>query len=167
MKNHLPASLLLAAVALAACQAPSSKPAAGAPLVARFYLETMPGEASCPVHLPQSDVSLNVAVKPVFSEYDIVDAEVARVELGLCVLVKLNPAAARDLYRLSVPAQGRRLAISLNDVFLGVHRIERAMADGMVPIFLEVPDEQLPELVKQLKNTSTDLARVVQKNRKS
>lgn len=164
MSSRLAPLLGFAIFLLAACQSSSPPPASSAPLIARFYLETIADETAVTMRLPQSGISLRISPKPVFSEYDIIDAEVARVELGLCVLVKLTPAATRDLYRLSVPAQGRRLVLSLNDVFLGVHRIERAMADGVVPVFLEVPDEQLPDIVKQLKNTSADLARVGQKN---
>ncbi len=157
--------LTFALLALTGCGSPSSpKPTPLAPLVARFYLETQTDETGVAVQLPQSGVRINVAPKPVFSEYDILNAEVARVELGLCLLVQLTPAATRDLYRWSVPAQGRRLVLSLDEVCLGVHRIERAMADGVVPIFLEVPDEQLPGIVARLKFTSTEMARVAKKS---
>ena len=150
--------------ALSGCTTSHPPKSAGrTPLTVRFYLETNPGEAAVTVQLPQSGVSLGVAPKPVFSEFDITNAEVARVDLGLCVLVQLTPAAKRDLYRLSVPAQGRRLVVSLNDVFLGVHRIAHAMADGVVPVFLEVPDEQLPGIVAQIKSASAEIARVTQK----
>lgn len=164
MSNRLAPLLGFAVLLLAACQLSSPPPTVSAPLIARFYLEAIADEAAVTMNLPQSGTSLRISPKPVFSEYDIAGAEVARVELGLCVLVKLTPAAARDLYRLSVPAQGRRLVLSLNDVSLGVHRIEHAMADGVVPVFLEVPDGQLHDIVKQLKNTSADLARLGQKN---
>jgi hypothetical protein len=148
---------------LAGCQSSPTQPAGVTPVTARFHLETLPGEIAVAVQLPQSGVGLNVAPKPVFSEYDISNAEVARVELGLCLLVQLTPTATRDLYRLSVPARGRRLALSLDGVFLGVHRLDHAMADGMVPVFLEVPDEQLPGIVARLKFTSTELALAVKK----
>ncbi len=164
MRNYLLVLLILTGLVLTACQTSSPKEPATAPLIARFYLEAKPDEAAVTVHLPQSGINLNVAPKPVFSEYDLSDAEIARVELGLCLQVKFTPAATRDLYRLSVPAQGRRLVLSLNDEFLGVHRIEHAMADGLVLIFIEVPEERLPALVKQLKNTSAELARIGQKN---
>jgi hypothetical protein len=133
------------------------------PLIARVHLETLPGEISVAVQLPQSGVSLNVAPKPVFSEYDIGQVEVARVELGLCLLVQLTPAATRDLYRLSVPAQGRRLVVSLDGIFLGVHRIDHAMADGLVPVFLEISDEQLPGMAARINFTSTEMARGAKK----
>lgn len=142
---------------------PPPKSAELAPMVARFYLETAPGEIAVSAQLPQSGVSLGVAPKPVFSEFDINNAEVAHVELGLCVLVQLTSAAKRDLYRLSVQAQGRRLVLSLNGAMLGVHRIDRAMDDGVIPVFLEIPDEQLPGFVAQLKSTAAEMARVANK----
>ena len=148
---------------LTSCQSATVKAPGLTPLVARFYLETLPGETSVVASLPQSGVGLNVAPKPVFSEYDIGSAEVARVELGLCVLVQLTPAATRDLYRLSVPAQGRRLVLALDGVFLGVHRIDHAMADGLVPVFLEIPDERLRGFVARLNFTSTEMARLAKK----
>lgn len=149
---------------LSGCQSqPITTAADLTPLIARFHLETLLGEISVAVPLPQSGVSLNVAPKPVFSEYDISHAEVARVELGLCVLVQLTPEATRDLYRLSVAAQGRRLVLSLDGVFLGVHRLDHAMADGLVPVFLEISDEQLPGIVARLNFTSTEMARVARK----
>ena len=163
MKQYSFVWLTIATGLLAGCQSPPPKSAGLAPLVARFNLETNPGEIAVAVQLPQSGVRLGVAPKPVFSEYDINNAEVARVELGLCLLVQLTPAAKRDLYRLSVPAQGRRLVLSLNDVFLGVHRIGHAMADGVVPVFLEVPDERLPGIVARLKSTSAEIARAANK----
>lgn len=169
MKSQLVVWLGLALCALTGCQSSSTltpsvqKPAGIAPLAARFYLETRPGETAAMVQLPQSGVRLGVDPKPVFSEYDLADAEVARVELGLCLMIRLTPPAARDLYRLSVPAQGRRLVLSLNGEFLGVHRIEHAMADGAVPVFLEVSDGQLPIIVARLKFTSAEIARVAAK----
>jgi hypothetical protein len=169
MKFTLIIWLTLGLGALTGCQSSSpltqvpAKPVAFAPLVARFYLETRPGESVMMVQLPQSGVRLGVAPKPVFSEYDISDAEVAKVELGPCVLIELTPAATRDLYRLSVPAQGRRLVMVLNDEFLGVHRIEHAMADGAMPVFLEVSDAQLPSIVARIKFTAAEIARVAAK----
>ena len=163
MRNFSAIGCALVLGILAGCQSLSTKPAGITPVVVRFHLETLPGEISEAVQLPQSRVSLNIAPKPVFSEYDVSNAEVARVELGLCLLVQLTPAATRDLYRLSVPAQGRRLVLSLDGVFLGVHRIDHAMADGLVPVFLEVADAQLPVIVARIKFTSTEVARAAKK----
>lgn len=136
-----------------------------APLVARFYLETKPGEAGVAVTLPQSGVTISVAPKPVVVEYDIANAEVAQVELGRCLFVQLNASASRDLYRLSVGAIGRRLVLALNDQFVGARPIEAAMEGGAVLTFVELPDAELPGLVERLKRTSADLAEAARKAR--
>ncbi len=145
-------------LAAAGC-ATAPQPATLAPLTARFFLESRPGETGVPVKLPQSEVTIVVGAKPVITEYDIVDAAVVQVELGRCLRVQLTPAAARDLYRLSVSAVGRRLVLSLDERFLGARRIDGAMTDGTVMIFVEAPDAQLPDLVARLKQTSATLAK--------
>jgi putative heme iron utilization protein len=53
--------------------------------------------------------------------------------------------------------------VSINGVFLGVHRIERAMPDGVVPVFLEVPDGQLPDIAQQIELSSAEIARAIPK----
>lgn len=150
-----------AGAVLAGCLAPAPKEPA--PLVARFFLETKPRETGLPVALPVSGVGVTVAAKPVFSEYDVLKAEVAEVALGRCLWVQLKPAAARDLYRLSVGAQDRRLVLALNDEFVGARRVEGAMADGVILIFLEKPDAELPELVNRLNHTSATIAQAARK----
>lgn len=128
------------------------------PLVARLFLESRPGEAGLPLRLPVSGVIVNVSAKPVLVEYDLRNAEAARVDLGPCLLLQVSPAAARDLYRLSVSAMGRRLVLVLNDEPVGVHRIEQALADGTILVFVERPDAELPGLVERLKRTTADIA---------
>lgn len=149
---------LLGGLLLAGCQSRPKPPEDYVPLVARFFLEARPGETGAAVTLPVSGVTINVAPKPVFSEYDVANAEVAQVELGRCLLIQLTPSATRDLYRQSVGALGRRLVLSLNNTFVGARRIEAAMGDGVVLVFVELPDDQLPALVERLKRTSSDLA---------
>ncbi len=157
-------SVLLAGLfVLSACH--SAPAPAQAPLAARLYLETRPGEAGVPVRLPVSGVEIAVGAKPVFTEYDLVNAEVARVELGPCLLLQFSPAAARDLYRLSVASIGRRLVLLVDGAPLGVHRIEQALPDGNVLVFIERPDAELPGLVQRLKHTSADLAAAANKSR--
>ncbi len=154
--------LMLGLVLLAGCSS-APKPAAYEPLVVRFFLETRPGEAGVPVHLPVSGVSVTVAAKPVLVEYDMLNAEVAQVELGHCLMLQLTPAAARDLYRLSVASMGRRLVLTLNDEPVGARRIEQAMPDGTVLVFVERPDADLPALVERIKRTSADIVAAAKK----
>lgn len=159
----LRALLLPVLAVLAGCQTASQPPKAYEPLVARIFLEAKPGETGVAVALPDSGVTINVGPKPVVVEYDLANAEVAQVELGRCLLLQLNGAASRDLYRLSVSALGRRLVLSLNDRVLGARRIDEAIAEGTVLFFVEVPDAELPALVERLKRTSADLAAAARK----
>jgi len=133
-------------------------------MVVRFFLETRPGEAGVSLHLPVSGVSVVVAAKPILVEYDILNAEVAHVELGNCLMLQFTPAAARDLYRLSVASVGRRLVLTLNDEPVGARRIEQAIADGTVLVFVERPDADLPALVGRIKRTSADIVAASKKS---
>jgi hypothetical protein len=128
------------------------------PAVARFYLESTDAR-SATITLPQSGVQVAVASQPVLTETDITNVEVAKVELGECLMFQLTSAATRDLYRLTGSNQGRRLVLTLNGMPLGARRIEQPLADGAVLIFVEVPDSDLPALVARLKKTSADLQR--------
>jgi len=92
--------------------------------------------------------------KPVITEGDVVNVELVQVDLGKCLMFQLTPSAARDFYRLSGTHQGRRLVLLINDVAIGARRLDGAMADGLVYIFVEMPDDQLPELVVRLKGSS-------------
>lgn len=150
-------ALICATLFSPACQ--NKKTQKEPPLLARFYLELKPGEPGVAVDLPQSGLTIGVQRKPVLVEYDILNAEVAQVELGRCLLVQLSPAAANDLYRLTVNSLGRRLVLLLNDQPVGARRIDEAIADGNLLLFLEVPDADLPQIVRRLKATAGELAR--------
>jgi hypothetical protein len=154
--------LILGFVFVTGCQ--SAKQPAYQPLVARLFLEVRAGESGVPLTLPVSGVTITVGAKPVIVEYDIANAELAQVELGRCLVLHLNPAATRDLYRLSVAALGRRLVLVLNDAPLGVHRIEQAIPDGTILAFVETPDANLPSLVERLRRTLADITAVEKKS---
>lgn len=159
-------ALLAGAIFLGGCQSPAVPPAPYDPLIARFYLEARPGGGGITVRLPQSGVTVVISPRPVLVEYDVVHAEVAQVDLGRCLLVQVSPAAARDLYRMSVGSMGRRLVLALNDEIVGAHRIESAITDGVLLVFLETPDEELASVVERLRRTAADLAEASRKARK-
>ena len=151
-----PAGCLLGVVlllGLSACQSPRSATADGT-VWARFHLESAPDGAGLPLVLPQSGSRVAVNPKPVITEGDVVNVELVQVDLGKCLMFQLTPSAARDFYRLSGTHQGRRLVLLINDVAIGARRLDGAMADGLVYIFVEMPDDQLPELVVRLKGSS-------------
>lgn len=150
--------MITVGVALALGLAGCRTPAANAPdaTVARFFLESTEAQAGLAV-LPQSGVRIAVSPKPVLTEFDVANVEIARVELGECLMFQLTPAAARDLYRLSVVNQGRRLVLVLNGEAVGARRIERPLEEGAVLVFVEKPDGALPELVASLRRTTKAL----------
>lgn len=152
-------SLVVAAMGamLASCQTNRQVSEPHEPLIARFFVESRASELGRPVTLPQSEVFISIDPKPVIMEFDITDAEVAQVAMGKCLLVRLTTAAARDLYRLTGTAPGRRLVLSLNDQIVGARKIDRPLDDGTILIFLEKPDSELPDLVARLKRTSADV----------
>lgn len=143
---------------LAGCQSAPPNPM-NEPLVARLFLESRPGEAGVTVQLPISNTAITVNPKPVFVESDIVGAELIRVNLGWCMMVELSPAASRDLYRLSAGNIGRRLVLSFNDNPAGARRLDQALGQGTLLIFVEVDDVNLPPLVERLKRTSDAIAK--------
>ncbi len=143
-----------ALLSLAGCS--TTAPRDFTPTQARLFLEST--DASAPsVKLPKSGVIINVSSKAIITEGDIVNAEVVQVELGKCLLLEVTPAAARDLYRLTVVNQGRRLVLRLNGVALGARLIDGPFAEGTVIIFVEMTDTELTALVRDLKRTSAEL----------
>lgn len=141
-----------------------AKPKDYTPTWARFFLEAAGGATGTEVTLPRSGVELTVNAKPVLTEGDVLDVELVQVDLGLCLAFKLTPSAARDFYRLSGSHQGRRLVLVVNDATLGARRIDGAIGDGVVFIFLELPDDELPGLVANLKKSTVALHREMKRN---
>jgi preprotein translocase subunit SecD len=152
------------ALALAGCGTLRSPARDYTPTLARFFLETTDAGASTVV-LPVSGVRVAIGDKPVFAENDIVDVDVAKVELGQCLLFHLTPSAARDLYRFSGSNQGRRLVLVLNNVPIGARRIDSPINDGAVFVFAEVSDAELAVLAVNLKKTSVELQRAIARKR--
>ncbi len=146
--------LLLIGIALAGCQ---SGERMVEPLVARFHLETRPNETGAVVQLPVSKVRISVNPKPVLTEYDLAGVDIVKVDLGWCLRFAFSPSAARDLYRMSVAAQGRRLVLTFNETAIGVRRFDQAVTDGALLVFVEVPNEDLPPLADRIRRTSEGL----------
>jgi hypothetical protein len=80
-------------------------------------------------------------------------------------MFQLTPAGVRDFYRLSVAHQGRRLALQINGSVVGARRIDGAITNGVIYVFVEMPDEALPALVENLKKTSAAVQREVNRQR--
>lgn len=129
-----------------------------APVRARFFLESAAAQ-NLAVTLPQSGVQIALNAQPVLTEGDILDVELVQVDLGKCLAFQLTPAAARDLYRLSGSHQGRRFVLLLDDRPVGARRIDGALGEGVLLVFVELPDEALPKLVADLKRSAVEIQR--------
>ncbi len=147
---------LLGLLLLAGCQ--TRLPKDLNPTLARFYLESVDA-TGLTVTLPQSEVRLSLNAQPVIREADIVNVDVVQVELGRCLAFRLTPSAARDCYRLTASHQGRRLVLMINGEPLGARRIEGPISDGLVLVFVEVPDSTLAKLVSDLKRSAAVMQR--------
>ncbi|TAG27206.1 MAG: hypothetical protein EAZ36_07030 [Verrucomicrobia bacterium] len=139
----------------AACLS-SGKKNDGPVVVARFMLEAVGGDSAGVVRLPISGTLINLAPKSQLTEYDIVKCEVVENELGQSLVFQLSSRASRDLYRLTVTNQGKRLVLVINGQALGARRIERPWADGFIVMYAELPAEELPALAKDITRTSLD-----------
>ena len=144
------AALCVVGLALAGCH--TASPQAVVTERARFYLESADRAAEA-LTLPRSGVQITVMPKPVFTEYDLVNVDLAEAELGKCLAFQFTPAAARDLQKLTTAYPGRRLVLVLGGVAFGARRIEQPLDHGIMFIFVEVPDSALPALVATLKET--------------
>jgi hypothetical protein len=154
-------ALLLAGLAGGGC-ASTEKPKDYVTTVARFFLESG-SDGGVPATLPKSGVTLRLNPQPVITEGDIVKVDLVQVDLGKCLLFHLTPAGVRDFYRLSVTHQGRRLALQLDGVVVGARRIDGPITNGMIFVFVELPDEALPVLVENLRKTSAAVQREIQR----
>jgi len=109
-------------------------------------------------------VNLAVNSKPVITEGDIANVDLVQVDLGKCLYFQLTPTASRDFYRMSVTHQGRRLVLVIDGVALGARRIDGPITNGVVFIFAEVPEEELPKLVENLKKSAAALQKELAKS---
>ncbi len=125
--------------------------------VCRFLIEARPNEAGVPIRLPESGLTLTVRTSPQFTEYDIVKVVLIKSELGPFLLFHLTPQAARDLYRFSISNQGLRLLLTINGEAVGARLIDTPFSDGTIMTYVEVDDDELPDLVKNINKTSTDI----------
>ncbi|MEX2382127.1 MAG: hypothetical protein WD490_07075 [Opitutales bacterium] len=155
----LPVLFLFFAFLLVGCQ---SNRRDYTPHMARFFIETSPAfptSRSIPVILPFSQTELNVDPTAVLIETDITWVEPFDAEFGPAVAFYLSREAGRDLYRISASNPGKRMVVTINEVVLGMITIQRPIEDGVISMYLEVRDEDLPELVINLQKTAEEFQR--------
>jgi hypothetical protein len=141
------------------CQS-ASKPKGYKPMSVRFFLEAGSGEGTA-VTLPQSGVRVTCNSKPVITEGDITNVELVQVDLGKAIMFQLTPTASRDFYRLSGTHQGRRIVLVVDGDALGARRIDGAIMNGVVFVFVEISETAMGALVENLKKSSVALQKEI------
>jgi len=130
--------------------------------VPTIFLEahaSVPGSENPFVQLPVSETRLRVFGEPLFGPLDIIRIEMVRVDRGLAVRYLLTPSASRQLMRSSGDNIGYSFIFFDNDSPIGARRIDGMIEDGILYTFLEVPDEELPELVNEMNRTLVEFRR--------
>lgn len=105
------------------------------------------------VTLPVSNTSIQVQTEPLVNEFDIYNVEMVKVDMGVALLVQVSSKGARDLYRGSVSNMGGRIVLTINGNAIGARRIDGAIQDGNFYTFVEVDDEELGQLVLDIKES--------------
>ena len=132
-------------------------------MVARFLIEANEREAFATVTLPVSGVQIAVNNKPIVTEFDYTGVSLAQSDLGKFLVFNLTADAARDVYRVTGSNQGKRLVLFINDKPVGARMIDGAFNTGSIAVFAALPEEMLPELVKNLDGTSVELQKKIAK----
>jgi hypothetical protein len=109
------------------------------------------------VMLPVSRTTISIQGDPVVNEFDIQNVEMVKVDMGVALLVQTAGQGARDLYRASVSNMGSRIVFMVNGNAIGARRIDGAIQDGNFYTFVEVDDEELGQLVLDIKDTIVEL----------
>ena len=147
------------------CQT-SKGPRGYEPVIAQFFLETAAADPKAAVAtLPHSGVGIPFSPRVVFSEGDVVDVELVKVDLGLCLMFVFGPEAARSLFRVSAANLGRRLIVTLNGRPFGAREFDAPIHDGRLFIFVELPDDELSKTAVNLKHTAADIQAAVARKR--
>jgi hypothetical protein len=140
------------------CNTSSSYPKDFTPTLVRFYLEernSNPANAAAST-LPLSGKRIVLDRRAILSELDIMSVTVVPVpHMGNGLLFQFTPAASRDLYRTSVRNQGLQLVITIDNLVVGATMISRPLTD--VPIYLELPDDAVLEVAKNINATSYEI----------
>lgn len=103
--------------------------------------------------LPVSGTSIQVQAEPLVNEFEITNVEMVKVDMGIALLVQVSLKGARDLYRGSVSRMGGRIVFTVNGNAIGARRIDGAIQDGNFYTFVEVDDEEVGQLVLDIKES--------------
>ena len=109
------------------------------------------------VTMPLSKSEIQVLKEPVVGEFEIVNIDLVKFDMGLGVQIHVTERGARALYRASVTHRGERLVLLANEKAVGARRIDGDINDGRFYMFLEMPDEELEQFVIDMRASIVEL----------
>ena len=109
------------------------------------------------ITLPVSRTTIIIEGDPIVNEFDIQNVDMVKVDMGVALLIQTGGQGKRDLYRASVSSMGNRIVFMVNGNAIGARRIDGAIQDGNFYTFVEVDDEELGQLVLDIKDTIVEL----------
>jgi len=112
------------------------------------------------VQLPVSGTRIPLRKEPLVNEFDIVNVELVKVDMGLALLLQTNEKGARELYRGTVTHMGGRIVLTVNNNPIGAWRIDNTIQNGILYTFTEIDDEELGELVLNMKKSIKQLQKL-------
>ena len=115
------------------------------------------GSRETELTLPVSGSKIQVENKPIVNEFDIINAEMVKVDIGLALLLELTDTGRRELYRRSVTNKGNRVVLTSNGEAIGARVLDGAITDGKFYTFVEIPDDELGQFVLDLKASIAEL----------
>jgi hypothetical protein len=107
--------------------------------------------------LPVSGTTIKFEREPIVAEYDILNVEMVKVELGIALMIQVTDKASRELYRRSVTHAGSRIVFTCNGQPVGARRLDGPIENGQFFTFVEIPDDQLGQFVLDLKASIAEL----------
>jgi len=107
--------------------------------------------------LPLSGTQIPLQREPLVSEFEIANVELVKVDMGMALLIQLTEKGARALYRGSVSNNGGRVVLTVNGNPIGARRLSGAIEDGNLYTFVEIDDEELGQLVLDIRQTLNEI----------
>ena len=129
--------------------------------VLRLMIETRGvnygGLTGAEVILPVSGTRIALQKEPVVNEFEIMNVDLVKVDMGLAVLIYVSEKGGRDLYRASVSHNGSRIVLMVNGNPIGARRLTGAISNAKLYTFVEIPDDELEQFVFDVKKTIVKL----------
>ncbi len=107
--------------------------------------------------LPVSGTRIQVEKKPIVNEFDIINAEMVKVDMGFALMLELTDTGRREMYRRSVTNKGNRAVLTTNGEAIGARVLDGAITDNKFYTFVEIDDRELGQFVLDLKESIAEL----------